>query len=170
MTMGISRDDSSAFIPKYMEAGILTDDPFNSIDEEGVGFLVKKSAIEGKAANQQLSLSVCGEQGGDPKSIKFFDQIGLDYVSCSPFRVPIARLAVGQAAARRFQKHHREERLHHQEFDDAALLSKVFHYCKVDTLPLWPFGHHRTPARQLSRTSSTVSRKQSSLSVSNAQQ
>ena len=150
MTMGISRDDSSAFIPKYMEAGILNDDPFHSIDEEGVGFLVRKSAIDGKSANPTLSLSVCGEQGGEPNSIKFFDSIGLDYVSCSPFRVPIARLAVGQVAARRFQKHQREEKLHDLEFYDAALLGKVFHYCKLDRmakLPSWPFGHYRTPAR-----------------------
>lgn len=98
MTMGISRDDAGAFIPKYTEKGILPDDPFKTIDEDGVGWLVKLSALNGRKANPNLSLSVCGEHGGDPDSIKFFDSVGLDYVSCSPFRVPVARLAKAQAA------------------------------------------------------------------------
>jgi len=151
MTMGISRDDSSAFIPKYMEKGILTDDPFNSIDVEGVGYLVKKSAVEGKAANPNLSLSVCGEQGGDPKSINFFDELGLDYVSCSPFRVPVARLAVGQAASKRNEKYHIKEKTHHDEWEDSALLGKFFHLIRLDKLPLWPFGHHRAPPKSLNK-------------------
>ena len=101
MTMGISRDDSGSFIPTYMEQGIFDEDPFKTIDEEGVGFLVRKSAAAGRSVKPNLSLSVCGEHGGDPKSIAFFDSVGLDYVSCSPFRVPVARLAAGQAAVKR---------------------------------------------------------------------
>jgi pyruvate,orthophosphate dikinase len=101
MTMGISRDDAGVFIPKYVEKEFLPEDPFKTIDEDGVGWLVKYSALKGRKANPNLSLSVCGEHGGDPASIKFFDAIGLDYVSCSPFRVPVARLAKAQAAIAR---------------------------------------------------------------------
>jgi pyruvate, orthophosphate dikinase len=101
MTMGISRDDAGVFIGEYQSKGILPDDPFKTIDEDGVGWLVKRASIEGRKASPGLSLSVCGEHGGDPKSITFFDKVGLDYVSCSPFRVPVARLATGQAAIRR---------------------------------------------------------------------
>lgn len=101
MTMGISRDDAGGFINTYQEQGILEEDPFTTIDLDGVGWLVEKSSVEGRSANKTLSLSVCGEHGGDPKSIEFFDKVGLDYVSCSPFRVPVARLATGQAAIRR---------------------------------------------------------------------
>ncbi|KAL7543827.1 hypothetical protein ACHAXR_013220 [Thalassiosira sp. AJA248-18] len=97
MTMGISRDDSNGFIPRYLDLGIFEDDPFQTIDEEGVGYMVDVSAKLGKSVNPLMSLSVCGEHGGDPKSIAFFDKLGLDYVSCSPFRVPVARLAAGQA-------------------------------------------------------------------------
>lgn len=104
MTMGISRDDAGAFLSYYQEQGILEEDPFKTIDMDGVGWLVQKSAVEGRSANKTLSLSVCGEHGGDPKSIEFFDKLGLDYVSCSPFRVPVARLATGQAAVRRAGK------------------------------------------------------------------
>lgn len=103
MTMGISRDDSGGFIPKYIAEGIYEKDPFRTIDKEGVGYLIKKSAADGRSVNPSLSLSVCGEHGGDPESIDFFDQVGLNYVSCSPFRVPVARLAAGQAAVRRLQ-------------------------------------------------------------------
>ena len=101
MTLGISRDDAGGFIPAYMEQGIYEEDPFKTIDQEGVGFLVRKSAAAGRSVKPDLSLSVCGEHGGDPKSIAFFDSVGLDYVSCSPYRVPVARLAAGQAAVKR---------------------------------------------------------------------
>jgi pyruvate,orthophosphate dikinase len=101
MTLGISRDDAAEFIPKYKELGIIDKDPFKTIDVEGVGWLLCLSAAKGRSVNPNLSLSVCGEHGGDAKSITFFDQVGLDYVSCSPFRVPVARLAAGQAALRR---------------------------------------------------------------------
>ena len=82
----------------------MAEDPFKTIDENGVGWLVKYSALNGRKVNPSLSLSVCGEHGGDPASINFFDSIGLDYVSCSPFRVPVARLAKAQAAIRRREK------------------------------------------------------------------
>jgi len=101
MTMGISRDDAGEFIPTYIEKGIYEKDPFKTIDEDGVGWLLHLSAAKGRSVNPDLSLSVCGEHGGDPASIAFFDKVGLDYVSCSPFRVPVARLAAGQAAASR---------------------------------------------------------------------
>jgi pyruvate,orthophosphate dikinase len=115
MTMGISRDDSNGFIPRYLELGIFEDDPFQTIDEEGVGYMVKHSASLGKSINPNISLSVCGEHGGDPKSIEFFDSLGLNYISCSPYRVPVARLAAGQirvkrrmeAAAKAEASHHR---------------------------------------------------------------
>lgn len=111
MTLGISRDDGGEFISKYKELGILETDPFNTIDQEGVGWLVHLSAAKGRSVNPNLSLSVCGEHGGDPKSIEFFDQVGLDYVSCSPFRVPIARLSTGRAAVSRGGGLTKKERL-----------------------------------------------------------
>jgi pyruvate, orthophosphate dikinase len=101
MTLGISRDDAGEFIPKYKEMGIMEFDPFKTIDQEGVGWLVRLSAAKGRAVNPDLSLSVCGEHGGDAKSIEFFDKCGLDYVSCSPFRVPVARVASGRSAVER---------------------------------------------------------------------
>jgi pyruvate,orthophosphate dikinase len=104
MVMGISRDDAGSFIPVYLERGILPVEPFKTIDEDGVGWLVKLSSAKGRSVNDNLSLSVCGEHGGDPESITFFDSIGLDYVSCSPFRVPVARLAKAQAAIARQKK------------------------------------------------------------------
>ena len=101
MTMGISRDDAGEFISKYKEKGIYDKDPFKTIDEEGVGWMLHLSAAKGRSVNPNLALSVCGEHGGDPESIAFFDKVGLDYVSCSPFRVPVARLAAGRAAVKR---------------------------------------------------------------------
>jgi len=98
MTYGFSRDDAGSFITDYKEKGILTNDPFQSIDVEGVGSLVQTAAILGRQTKPELKMGVCGEHGGDPKSIYFFHSIGLNYVSCSPFRVPIARLAAAQAA------------------------------------------------------------------------
>jgi pyruvate, orthophosphate dikinase len=92
-TLGISRDDSSSFISKYEEKGILPIDPFVSIDVDGVGSMVKMAMEKGRSVKPKLKCGVCGEHGGDPASIKFFASIGIDYVSCSPYRVPIARLA-----------------------------------------------------------------------------
>ncbi len=99
-TFGISRDDCGRFLPLYVEAGILPGDPFVSVDP-AVGSLIEMATTRGRAANGGLHLGVCGEHGGDPASIDFFDGLGLDYVSCSPFRVPIARLAAAQAHLRR---------------------------------------------------------------------
>ncbi|WP_437732501.1 pyruvate, phosphate dikinase [Sorangium sp. So ce1335] len=96
--LGISRDDAGRFLGAYVEAGILAKDPFQSLDVAGVGALVEIARDRGRAARPGLKLGVCGEHGGDPLSIAFFEQAGLDYVSCSPFRVPVARLAAAQAA------------------------------------------------------------------------
>ena len=98
MGYALSRDDASRFLPDYLEAGILTEDPFVSIDEQGIGALVEIAARKGREARPGLKLGLCGEHGGDPASVLFCHRIGLDYVSCSPFRVPIARLAAAQAA------------------------------------------------------------------------
>ncbi|WP_428486106.1 pyruvate, phosphate dikinase [Rhodopila sp.] len=95
---GLSRDDAGRFLPQYVEAGILPKDPFVSIDVEGVGEMVRMASVKGRATKNALKLGICGEHGGDPASIAFCEQVGLDYVSCSPFRVPVARLAAAQAA------------------------------------------------------------------------
>ena len=100
-TFGISRDDASSFIETYRRKGIVEQDPFVSLDIEGVGELVRMAADKGRAARPDLKLGICGEHGGDPASIAFCEEVGLDYVSCSPFRVPIARLAAAQAAIRK---------------------------------------------------------------------
>ncbi len=96
-TMGLSRDDAGKFLPAYVETGILPKDPFVTIDVDGVGALVRLAAERGRAAKNNIKLGVCGEHGGDPESIRFFRDVKLDYVSCSPFRVTIARLAAAQA-------------------------------------------------------------------------
>ena len=98
MTFGFSRDDAGKFLKDYYAKGILSSDPFKSIDEVGVGSLVKLAIDKGTSMNPFLSLGVCGEHGGDPKSVTFFNEIGLDYVSCSPYRVPIAALAAARSA------------------------------------------------------------------------
>ncbi|MBS1228066.1 MAG: pyruvate, phosphate dikinase [Proteobacteria bacterium] len=98
MTLGFSRDDIGKFLPFYLRDGMYECDPFESIDQRGVGLLVKMAVEKGRAARPGIKLGVCGEHGGDPASIEFFHRAGLDYVSCSPFRVPIARLAAAQAA------------------------------------------------------------------------
>ena len=101
MTFAYSRDDSGRFLPEYVRGGILPFDPFVSLDVKGVGVLIQRSAFAGRRAKPGLKIGVCGEHGGDAASIQFFEQTGLDYVSCSPFRVPIARLAAARAALRR---------------------------------------------------------------------
>jgi pyruvate, orthophosphate dikinase len=95
---GLSRDDAGKFLPAYVEQGIVAKDPFVSLDVEGVGALIRMAAERGRAAKPGLKLGICGEHGGDPASIAFCEQAGLDYVSCSPYRVPVARLAAAQAA------------------------------------------------------------------------
>src|SRR5690606_24130997 len=97
---GISRDDASSFIEGYRAKGILDQDPFVTLDVDGVGGLVRIAAEKGRQARPEIKLGICGEHGGDPASIQFCESVGLDYVSCSPFRVPIARLAAAQAACR----------------------------------------------------------------------
>ena len=97
-TLGLSRDDAGTFLGAYLEKGVLECDPFSSIDVDGVGKLVRMAVEDGRKTNPNIKLGVCGEHGGDPDSIKFFEEVGLDYVSCSPYRVPIARLAAAQAA------------------------------------------------------------------------
>jgi len=96
-TLGLSRDDSAKFLPLYVDKKIYHDDPFQTLDQEGVGQLVKLATELGRAANPKIKIGVCGEHGGDPRSIEFFNSIGLDYVSCSPFRVPIARLSAAHS-------------------------------------------------------------------------
>jgi pyruvate,orthophosphate dikinase len=98
MTLGYSRDDVAHFLPHYLEAGILKQDPFVSIDRSGVGDLVRLAVERGRATRKELKIGICGEHGGDPDSVFFCHRLGLNYVSCSPFRVPIARLAAAQAA------------------------------------------------------------------------
>ncbi|MEE8559700.1 MAG: putative PEP-binding protein, partial [Alphaproteobacteria bacterium] len=97
-TFGLSRDDAGSFLGVYERRGIITQDPFITIDQEGVGELVRLGAERGRATRPGLKLGICGEHGGDPDSIRFFQAVGLDYVSCSPYRVPIARVAAAQAA------------------------------------------------------------------------
>ena len=97
---GLSRDDvEGRFLGPYIDRGILDHSPFETLDEPGVGQLVAMGVERGRAANPELTMGICGEHGGDPDSIRFFHRAGLDYVSCSPYRVPIARVAAAQAAA-----------------------------------------------------------------------
>ncbi|NJN66217.1 MAG: pyruvate, phosphate dikinase [Chloroflexaceae bacterium] len=102
--MGLSRDDSGRFLPSYVEKKILADDPFQSLDQEGVGQLVKMGIDLGRRVRPDLKVGICGEHGGDPASVEFFFRAGMNYVSCSPFRVPIARLAAAQASLARYKK------------------------------------------------------------------
>jgi pyruvate,orthophosphate dikinase len=98
MTFGFSRDDAGAFLPEYLEKRLLKADPFQTIDQASVGALIEMAVKKGRAARPGLKVGICGEHGGDPESVKFCWRVGMDYVSCSPFRVPIARLAAAQAA------------------------------------------------------------------------
>ncbi|MCH8253791.1 MAG: pyruvate, phosphate dikinase [Gemmatimonadetes bacterium] len=97
-TLGLSRDDAGRFLPAYIDSGIVPQDPFQTIDRDGVGALVEMGVERGRSTNPALKIGICGEHGGDPKTIKFCHDIGMNYVSCSPFRIPIARLAAAQAA------------------------------------------------------------------------
>jgi pyruvate,orthophosphate dikinase len=100
MTFGYSRDDAGKFLPIYMEKGILKNDPFEVLDQEGVGQLVEMACEKGKQTRPDIKLGICGEHGGEPSSVEFCHRTGLEYVSCSPYRVPIARLAAAQANLR----------------------------------------------------------------------
>ena len=104
MTFGFSRDDASKFLPDYYKNKILEEDPFKTLDQHGVGKLIKMSVQDGRSTRPDLHIGVCGETGGEPNSIEFYHKVGLDYVSCSPFRVPVARLAAAQAAIRNPRK------------------------------------------------------------------
>jgi pyruvate,orthophosphate dikinase len=97
MGFGFSRDDIGGFLPDYLDKKILAADPFQTIDQEGIGQLIRIAVERGRKTRKDLKVGICGEQGGDPASVQFCFQAGLNYVSCSPFRVPIARLAAAQA-------------------------------------------------------------------------
>ena len=99
-TYGFSRDDAGKFIPTYVEKGILENDPFQVLDQEGVGSLMKTCIEQARKSNPDIEIGICGEHGGEKSSIEFCHLAGLDYVSCSPFRVPVARLAAAQAKIR----------------------------------------------------------------------
>ena len=120
LTMGFSRDDSGQFLPYYYDRKIYEFDPFQTIDVEGVGELVKIAVERGRKTRPDLLIGVCGETGGDPVSIEFYDKVGLDYVSCSPFRVPLARLAAAQAAIK-----------HEAEAEEADPVNKVKKFLKI---------------------------------------
>jgi pyruvate,orthophosphate dikinase len=98
--LGLSRDDAGKFLPSYVVEGVFPEDPFVSIDQEGVGSLMRIGVQKGRKTRKSLEIGICGEHGGDPKSVAFCHKIGLDYVSCSAYRVPIAKLAAAQAALR----------------------------------------------------------------------
>jgi len=97
-TFGLSRDDAGRFLPNYIERGILPDDPFQVLDEEGVGKLIEFAITAGRKVRESLKVGICGEHGGEPRSVRFCHTIGMNYVSCSPYRVPVARLAAAHAA------------------------------------------------------------------------
>jgi pyruvate,orthophosphate dikinase len=98
MAFGFSRDDAAKFLDFYYEKRVFESDPFERIDQKGIGELMKMAVDRGKSARPEIKLGICGEHGGEPSSVEFCHNIGLEYVSCSPFRVPIARLAAAQAA------------------------------------------------------------------------
>ena len=104
MTFGFSRDDIGGFMNEYLDQKLLAADPFQTIDQDGVGQLIRMSVEKGRATRPDLKIGICGEQGGDPASVEFCYKTGLNYVSCSPFRVPIARLAAAQAAIKAGRK------------------------------------------------------------------
>ena len=97
MSFGFSRDDIGAFVPDYLRSNMLPADPFQTLDQAGVGELIKLGIERGRKTREKLKVGICGEHGGDPESVKFCHRVGMNYVSCSPYRVPIARLAAAQA-------------------------------------------------------------------------
>jgi pyruvate,orthophosphate dikinase len=104
MGFGFSRDDIGGFLPEYLKKGILADDPFQSIDQTGIGELIKIGIQRGRLTKKALEVGICGEHGGEPRSVEFCHTVGMDYVSCSPFRVPIAKLAAAQAVLKSKKK------------------------------------------------------------------
>ena len=109
-TLGMSRDDAGRFLPAYLDRGILMDDPFQVLDEDGVGRLIRYGVSEGRRVRPSLKVGICGEHGGEPRSVAFCHHLGLDYVSCSPYRVPIARLAAAHAALNKVEERSRYTR------------------------------------------------------------
>ncbi|MCJ7816525.1 MAG: pyruvate, phosphate dikinase, partial [Candidatus Aenigmarchaeota archaeon] len=103
MGFGFSRDDVGVFMPDYINKGILPDDPFQTIDKDGIGEIIKIGIERGRKGRKDLKVGICGEHGGEPRSVEFCHKVGMDYVSCSPFRVPIAKLAAAQAAVKEGQ-------------------------------------------------------------------
>ena len=101
MGFGLSRDDSGRFLPAYIDSEVLSDDPFATLDAAGIGQLIEIAVEKGRSVKKSLKLGICGEHGGDPRSIDFCHGVGLDYVSCSPYRVPVARLAAAHAVLSR---------------------------------------------------------------------
>lgn len=114
-TFGLSRDDASSFLNSYLAKGLMQQDPFVSLDQDGVGDLVRMGAARGRAERENVKLGICGEHGGDPDSIAFCEKTGLDYISCSPFRVPIARLAAAQAALEQNIKKKQKKKKNHKK-------------------------------------------------------
>ena len=104
MSFGFSRDDAGKFLAEYDKKGILPDDPFQTLDQTGVGQLVEMAVKKGRSVKPDLKTGICGEHGGDPRSVEFCHKVGLNYVSCSPYRVPIARLAAAQAVLKESSK------------------------------------------------------------------
>ena len=104
MTFGLSRDDAGKFLPEYVTKKILPADPFMTLDIEGVGELMRIGITKGRSARENLKIGICGEHGGDPASVEFCHSLGMNYVSCSPYRVPIARLAAAQAVLKANKK------------------------------------------------------------------
>ena len=125
MTFGFSRDDAGKFLGAYYDTKIYENDPFARVDQVGVGKLVDMACKLGRATRPDLHLGVCGEHGGDPSSVEFFHKVGLDYVSCSPFRVPIARLAAAQAAIKEEQGKKQAARDVQSEIEDKVAAAKV---------------------------------------------
>ena len=108
--LGLSRDDAGKFLPRYVTLGLLPEDPFVSLDEDGIDGLMRIAVSKGRKTRKDLELGICGEHGGDPKSIEFCNELGLAYVSCSPYRVPVARLAAAQAALKQGAPRKRSKR------------------------------------------------------------
>ena len=104
MTFGFSRDDAGKFLNDYYEKGIFENDPFAKLDQTGVGQLIQIATEKGRSTRPDIKLGICGEHGGEPSSVEFCHKVGLNYVSCSPYRVPLARLAAAQAAIKSHQK------------------------------------------------------------------
>ncbi len=131
-TYGISRDDAGSFLPRYIEQGIYDNDPFAVLDREGVGQLVQMATWEGRLRRSNLKVGVCGEHGGEPQSVEFFDEVGLDYVSCSPFRVPVARLAAAHAALKNRPAQQRARPTEAAALPAAALMAVPLQQAGVD--------------------------------------